>query len=578
MAVSWEGRSRALAFASGTSDGVGADYTRAQALVNAECPYFLQLRRVHYPWGWVHYPRGWGTAEESGRCVFQCSFTGEGTRSTCWFLESALTIKQQKMGTTFCTAPALWGSSGCHYLLSGRKKTWQEVLPWLSSLDRLVASGGLGWRAISEPQWIWKWAGCWTVRLVRPEALPREEQETSQVKRLAPHCPHLTSGQSEPESLTRVANPAPVGFPWVSGSPWMIHGGSQGWGTGWGALGDSCSRALRFFPSLAAQPSKSLAGRMLCCRPVGGRAGGGTTQHITAREEKRILHQGLCNFWHVLHITIQYQGAHAVPCHVSRAHFRQSLLNDIPVLSELLQFHVSHVLLGQLLGSRVLCGTRLELHVTRVCAWPVPGEAALSSFFSSLQKEGGSWTSPWPHCRPAPDRTWFAFNCISGVGILLWEAKSLGTVTRPNPSLLALWPLMAFPYFTWDWALKCFLQTWPTPSSVCWGSFSHWNFAYSKWTPQLDFFFPIFFFSFCREKEQVKVHHMYSLGRARGSQAAIAGVWHLAQEWAHAGRMLFHCSCWALSSSVSAESQSRAKSSWLRWNLKISHKINRLQR
>lgn len=63
---------------------------------------------------------------------------------------------------------------------------------------------------------------------------------------------------------------------------------------------------------------------------------------------------------------IQYQGAHAVPCHVSRAHFRQSLLNDIPVLSELLQFHVFHVLLGQLLRSCVLRGTRLELPV------PVP--------------------------------------------------------------------------------------------------------------------------------------------------------------------------------------------------------------
>lgn len=65
---------------------------------------------------------------------------------------------------------------------------------------------------------------------------------------------------------------------------------------------------------------------------------------------------------------IQYQGAHAVPCHVSRAPFRQSLVNDIPVLSELLQFHVYHVLLGQLLRSHVLRGTRLELPV------PVPSQ------------------------------------------------------------------------------------------------------------------------------------------------------------------------------------------------------------
>lgn len=166
-----------------------------------------------------------------------------------------------------------------------RRRTCQEVLPWPSSLDRLVASGGLGWRAISEPWWTWKWAGCWTFRLVRPEALPREEHEMSQLKRLALHCPHLTSGQREPESLTRVWNPAPVSFPWVLGSPWMIHGGSLRWGTSWRALDDRCSRALLFFPSLAAHPSKSLTGRRLCCRPVGGRARGGTTQHITAREK-----------------------------------------------------------------------------------------------------------------------------------------------------------------------------------------------------------------------------------------------------------------------------------------------------
>lgn len=147
-----------------------------------------------------------------------------------------------------------------------------------------------------------------------------------------------------------------------------------------------------------------------------------------------------------------------MPCHVSRAHFRQSLLNDIPVLSELLQFHVYHVLLGQLLRSCMLRGTRLELHIARAHAQAVPGEAALISYFSSLQ-EGGLWTSPSPHCRPAPIRMRFAFNCTSGVGILVWEVKSFGTVTRPNPSLLALWPLMAFPYFTWDWALKCILQT-----------------------------------------------------------------------------------------------------------------------
>lgn len=56
-----------------------------------------------------------------------------------------------------------------------------------------------------------------------------------------------------------------------------------------------------------------------------------------------------------------------MPCHVSRAHFRQSLVNDIPVLSELLQFHVYHVLLGQLLTSPVLRGTRLELPVPSQC-------------------------------------------------------------------------------------------------------------------------------------------------------------------------------------------------------------------
>lgn len=139
-----------------------------------------------------------------------------------------------------------------------------------------------------------------------------------------------------------------------------------------------------------------------------------------------------------------------MPCHVSRAHFRQPLLNDIPVLSELLQFHVYHVLLGQLLRPRVLRGTRLELHAARACARPGPGEAALISYFSSLRKDGGLWMSPSPHCRPAPIRTWFAFNCTSGVGILVWEAKSFGTVSRPNPSLLALQPLMAFPHFTWD--------------------------------------------------------------------------------------------------------------------------------
>lgn len=35
----------------------------------------------------------------------------------CCFQESALTIKQLKVGTTSCRAPALRGSSSCHYLL-----------------------------------------------------------------------------------------------------------------------------------------------------------------------------------------------------------------------------------------------------------------------------------------------------------------------------------------------------------------------------------------------------------------------------------------------------------------------------
>lgn len=177
-------------------------------------------------------------------------------------------------------------------------------------------------------------------------------------------------------------------------------------------------------------------------------------------------------------------------------------------------------------------------------------EAPLISYFSSLQKEGGLGMSPSPYCRPAPIRTWFAFNCTSGTGILIvWEAKSFGTVTRPNPSLLALWPLIAFPHFTWDWALKCFLQTWPTPSSVWWGLFSHWYFAYSKWTPHLDFFF---FPS--REMGKWKCITCNVWEQHGGSQAAVAEVWHLAQEWAHAGRMLFRCSCWVLGSSLSAES------------------------
>lgn len=149
----------------------------------------------------------------------------------------------------------------------------------------------------------------------------------------------------------------------------MIHGRSQGWGTGWRALGDGGSRALLFFQNLAARHGKSLSGRRLCCGLVGGRAGGGTTQHITAREEKRILHQGLCNFWHALYITIQYRGANAEPCHVSSAYFRQLLLNDIPALPEVLQVHVYYVLMGQLLRERLLRGTKLELHVCVPWQW-----------------------------------------------------------------------------------------------------------------------------------------------------------------------------------------------------------------
>ena len=89
------------------------------------------------------------------------------------------------------------------------------------------------------------------------------------------------------------------------------------------------------------------------------------------------------------------------------------------------------------------------LHVRVAGQWQ--GTPLLISYFSSLQKEGGLRMSPSPYCRPAPIRTWSAFSCTSGIGILLvWEAKSFGTVTRPNPSLLALRPLIAFPHFTWD--------------------------------------------------------------------------------------------------------------------------------
>lgn len=71
------------------------------------------------------------------------------------------------------------------------------------------------------------------------------------------------------------------------------------------------------------------------------------THHVTAREETRVLHQGLCNFCHVLYITIQYQGANAVPCHVSSVYIRQLSFSDITVLSEVLQCHVYYVLVGQ---------------------------------------------------------------------------------------------------------------------------------------------------------------------------------------------------------------------------------------
>lgn len=129
------------------------------------------------------------------------------------------------------------------------------------------------------------------------------------------------------------------------------------------------------------------------------------------------------------------------------------------------------------------------------CLCPASARGSCSYLLPQLSAEGWRLMDE-PHCRPAPIRTWFAFNCTSGVGILVWEAKSFGTVTRPNPSLLALQPLMAFPHFTWDRALKCIFQTWPTPFNVCWGSFSHWFFClfHMNSTPWFIFFFNVFFF------------------------------------------------------------------------------------
>lgn len=201
---------------------------------------------------------------------------------------------------------------------------------------------------------------------------------------------------------------------------------------------------------------------------------------------------------------IQYQGAQPVPCHVSRAHFRQPLLNDIPC-----QSFSNFMSPTSFWGSSSAPAWHRAGAARCPCLCLARARGSCSPLLLQLlQKDRGSWMSPSLHCRPAPNRTLFAFHCTSGVGILVWEAKSFGTVSRPNPSLLALWPLMAFPHFTWDWALKCILQTWPTPSNIC------WYFAYSKLTPHLDFFF-IIFFSFNRENRQVKVHHMYSLGRAQ---------------------------------------------------------------
>lgn len=150
------------------------------------------------------------------------------------------------------------------------------------------------------------------------------------------------------------------------------------------------------------------------------------------------------------------------------------------------------------------------------CLCPDSGMRSDSYLLLQLLAEAVRLTDePFALCRPAPIWTWFSFNCTLWIGILIvWGAKSFGTVTRPNPSLLAVWLLMAFPHFTWDRALKCFLQTWPTPSGVWWGLLSHWYFPCSKWTPHLDLFITLCLLQ--QRDRRGKVPHVHSGSPCRG--------------------------------------------------------------
>lgn len=139
---------------------------QTRAITNAQSPSFLLSRRVHYH-------RGWGTAEGSGRRVFECPPLGEGTQSTCQFLESASTVKQlPKSGSHLCCSPC----SVCEAVATAitfckEEDSITEVLAWHRSPDRLVALGGLGWRAISEAQmdlevsWVPNFSGLSGLRL-----------------------------------------------------------------------------------------------------------------------------------------------------------------------------------------------------------------------------------------------------------------------------------------------------------------------------------------------------------------------------------------------------------------------------